>query len=82
MGWRAADVRGTRHLFGQLNSRRAKPRLVVKVEQEKAVGVAAAVVAGGSKITFLGGPSGGGVCPLQQPTERLDVRVQVVFFSE
>ena len=81
MGWRAADVRGTRHLFGQLNSRRAKPRQVVEVEQEEAVGVAAAV-AGGSKITFLGVPSGGGACPPQQPTERLDFRVQVVFFSE
>ena len=82
MGWRAADVRGARHLVGQFDSRRAKPRHVVEVEQEKAVGVAAAVVAGGSKITFLGVPSGGGVCPPQQPTERLDFRVQVVFFSE
>ena len=56
MGWRAADVRGARHLVGQFDSRRAKPRHVVEVEQEEAVGVAAAV-AGGSKITFPCGPS-------------------------
>ena len=74
-------VRGARHLLGKFDSRRAKPRLVVEVEQEEAVGVAAAVAAG-SKRTFLGGPFGGGACPLQRPTERLDVRVQIVFFSE
>eukprot|EP00964_Phaeocystis_antarctica_P006229 scaffold3386_cov59-Phaeocystis_antarctica.AAC.4 len=56
MGWRAVGVRGTRHLFGQLNSRSAKPRQVVEVEQVEAVTFAAAVAAS-SKITSPCGPS-------------------------
>lgn len=81
MGWRAVDVRGARHLFGQLNSRRAKPRQVVEVEQEEAVGFAAAVAAS-VKITFPCGPFASGACPLQRPADRLELKVDLLVSSE